>query len=122
MDENQQNDGLIAALKAWGCDVDSALPRFLDDRSMYATFIRQVVDEPSFVSLGKAIESGDAKASFEKAHELKGVVANMALTPIYETVVLIAEPLRAGKWSGVKENYAKLTEQWAHFRTIVLGK
>lgn len=116
MDENER---LLTALVNWGCDIPSALPRFLDDKGMYVMFVKQVVDEPSFGLLGQAIEAGDAKAAFEKAHELKGVVANMSLTPIYAIVVTIVEPLRAGKWTGVKENYAKLVTEWANFRKIV---
>ena len=119
MDENEK---LLADLVAWGCDVPSALPRFLDDKSMYYMFVKQDVDEPAFALLGERIAQNDVKGAFEKAHELKGVVANMSLTPIFNTVVSIVEPLRAGKWTGVKENYATLQNQWADFRKIVEGK
>ena len=37
-------------------------------------------------------------------------------------VVLIVEPLRAGKWTDVKENYGKLTEEWGEFRNLVNGR
>jgi hypothetical protein len=117
----QETDALLNKLIAWGCDVDSALPRFLDDKDLYCTFVRQVADEESFPLLGEAIKKNDAKTAFEKAHELKGVLANMSLTPLYDLVVEIVEPLRAGKFSGVADNYKKLQEQWTYFRTVILG-
>lgn len=118
---SQETDALLSKLYAWGCDVDSALPRFLDDKDLYCNFVRQVAEEESFPLLGDAIKKGDAKLAFEKAHELKGVLANMSLTPLYNLVVEIVEPLRAGKWSGVEENYQRLQDQWAYFRSAILG-
>jgi hypothetical protein len=73
------------------------LPRFLDDKDLYCNFVRQVAEEESFPLLGEAIAKADAKAAFEKAHELKGVLANMSLTPLFNTVVEIVEPLRGGR-------------------------
>jgi len=121
MNETEETEALLGRLTAWGCDIPSALPRFLDDKGMYAMFVKQVVDEPSFTLLGQAIQEGDAKAAFEKAHELKGVVANMSLTPLFNRVVLIVEPLRAGKWTDVKENYALLQKEWGEFKALVQG-
>lgn len=118
---SQETDRLLEKLIAWGCDVSSALPRFLDDKDLYCNFVRQVADEESFPLLGEMIEKADAKAAFEKAHELKGVLANMSLTPLYDTVVEIVEPLRAGKWTGVADNYKKLQAEWAYFRSSILG-
>lgn len=121
MSETDETEVLLGKLIGWGCDVASALPRFLDDKSMYVMFVKQVVDEPAFPLLGQAIASGDVKAAFEKAHELKGVVANMSLTPLFNRVVLIVEPLRAGKWTDVTENYALLQKEWGEFKALVQG-
>lgn len=41
-------------------------------------------------------------------HTLKGVLANLGLTPIYDIVVRIVEPLRAKSAEGVMEEYEKL--------------
>ena len=42
-------------------------------------------------------EAGDKAAAFEMAHALKGVLGNLALTPIYKPLSEMTELLRAGK-------------------------
>jgi hypothetical protein len=44
MNETEETEALLGRLTAWGCDIPSALPRFLDDKGMYAMFVKQVVD------------------------------------------------------------------------------
>lgn len=39
---------------------------------------------------------------------MQGVLANLGLTPIYDIVVRIVEPLRAKSAEGVMEEYEKL--------------
>ena len=41
------------------------------------------------------------RQAFECAHTLKGMLANMGLTPLYDIVVRIVEPLRAGETAGL---------------------
>ena len=41
------------------------------------------------------VEAGDKDAAFEAAHQLKGVLGNLALTPMYEPVAEMTELLRA---------------------------
>lgn len=40
------------------------------------------------------MKARDYTAAFEAAHTLKGVVGNMGLTPLYQAVCEIVEPLR----------------------------
>ena len=48
-----------------------------------------------FDTLGVKIAGGDLQAAFEEAHALKGVLGNLALTPIYNPVSEMTELLRA---------------------------
>ncbi len=84
------------------------MERFLNDEEMYVSFLPQVVDEPAFVRLGLALQRDDAKAAFEEAHMLKGVLGNMGLTPMYEVTCKIVEPVRRGETQGVEYDYEKL--------------
>lgn len=95
-------------LRAWNCDVDGALERFLDDEEMYLDFLNQITEEEAVGRLGEAIGRGDVQAAFDLAHTLKGVHGNMGLTPLYNLDIEIVEPLRAGSFDGVAENYSKL--------------
>ena len=55
--------------------------------------------------LGAALANRDYTAAFEAAHTLKGVVGNMGLTPLYEAVCVIVEPLRSRE---CRDDYAAL--------------
>ena len=69
----------------------------------------------------KAFKKGDTATAFDAAHTLKGVLANVGLTPLYNTTVEIVEPLRVGCTDNVAEKFVLLNEQRAKLRSI-LGK
>ena len=46
-------------------------------------------------------------SAFEAAHTLKGVTGNMGLTPLYDAVCTIVEPLRTRE---DREDYTKMYE------------
>ena len=68
---------LIDKLKAMGCDIDSAMGRFLNNEDFYARCFKKYIDDPSFDGLAAALESKDPVEVFEQSHTLKGVSANM---------------------------------------------
>lgn len=86
---------LTATLEAWHCDVAGAMRRFLNDESLFKMCFSQMMDDENFEALGTALQANDTTASFECAHALKGIIANMGITPLYDVVVTIVEPLRA---------------------------
>ena len=105
------NDQIIERLISLGCDVPGALPRFVGRRDFYCRMLTLVPNDENFEKLGAFLIAGDVKASFEAAHTLKGVLANMGLTPMYREVCAIVEPLRAGKTGGTQEHYDALMRQ-----------
>lgn len=118
---DNKNEQIIKALTAWGCDIAGAMPRFLNNKDFYCTLLSSVPEETAFIDLGQALHRNDVKTAFEKAHELKGVLANMGLTPMFELACVIVEPLRAGKTDGVVDNYKKLMEMREQLKTILRG-
>lgn len=99
---------VFQVLQKWGCDVDGALERFLDDKELYMTCLQIVTTDDNFTKLGVALEEQDVSNAFDYAHTLKGVFANLGLTPMFEIAEQIVEPLRAGSVSNLKEPYEKL--------------
>lgn len=87
----------INALREYGANVQEGLERCLNDEGFYLEMVRMALDEEGFKRLSDAIEAGDKKSAFEAAHALKGVLANVALTPLYEQVSEVTELLRARK-------------------------
>lgn len=87
-------EGLLAELKNWGCDIDGALERFLEDRQLYAECLRMAAEDPAYELLEKAFRAGAEQEAFDCAHTLKGVLGNLGLTPLFEAAVRMTELLR----------------------------
>ena len=85
----------IEQLRAWGADVDEALPRCLNNEAFYLRLVCKAVQEPTFDRLREALEAGDLARAFDQAHALKGVTGNLSLTPIDRPVREITEHLRS---------------------------
>lgn len=84
----------IDALRAYGADVDDGLRRCMNNEGFYLKLVEKVAADPSFDQLTEAVKSGDLARGFELAHALKGVTANLALTPVETPVREITELLR----------------------------
>lgn len=110
---------VLDRLRAWGCDLDGALERFLGDEELYKSCLPMVVEDGAFDGLKEALTADDRKKAFDCAHTLKGVFANMGITPMFDTVVKIVEPLRAGKNDGLLFVYEELSEEREQLRSII---
>ncbi len=110
---------LFVKLKEAECDVEGALARFLDDEDLYEQFFCELLNDEAFGKLGLALEENRIRDAFEYAHTLKGVIGNMGLTPLFETVCEIVEPLRIGSTDGVLVKYYELLKQKEYFSTFM---
>ena len=81
--------------EAYGANYQATMDRFLGNEKMYLRFLELFFQDESLQKLGEALNAGDLTAAFEAAHTLKGVAANMGLTPLYDAVCTIVEPLRS---------------------------
>ena len=87
----------IDALNRFGADTRNGLERCLNNEAMYLRLVNMALDDANFGRLAAAVESDDRKAAFEAVHALKGVMGNLALTPLYELSSELTELLRAEK-------------------------
>ncbi len=88
---------LIDALRDKGCDIDGTMSRFLNNEDFYKRCYTKLWNDPSFKGLGEALDARDVESAFHFAHTMKGVLANMGITPLLNEVIEIVEPLRAGQ-------------------------
>ena len=110
---------LLTDLRGRGCDIDSAMTRFLNNEEFYAKLYKKFVADPAFEGLGEALDTQDADLAFRHAHTLKGLTANMGLTPLYNLVEKIVEPLREGNCKPeLKKIYDELMEQMKVYRIL----
>lgn len=102
-----------------GCDMEGAMNRFLQDDHFYQECYGQVMKEPAFDLLGEAIRENNTQQAFHYAHTLKGVIANMGLTPLYEIIVRMVEILRQGTTDGIEPLYQELLKKKEEFSGLV---
>ena len=85
----------IEKLIEYGADTADGLERCLNDESFYLELIPSALDRANYERIETSVRSGDLDHAFEAAHALKGVLGNLALTPIYTPVSEMTELLRA---------------------------
>ncbi len=112
-------NALLTELRGRGCDIDGALARFLNNEDFYAKCFKKFIDDPAFEGLGKALAAKDVDIAFRHAHTLKGLIANMGLTPLYDLAVKIVEPLRAGQCEDeLLTYYQQLMDEMKTYRIL----
>ncbi len=88
---------LSALLNSIGCQSPAETSaRFLDDPDFYLEVVSEMLLDPGFKALGKQLTAMDTQSAFDTAHTLKGIIGNCGITPLYELIIQIVEPLRGG--------------------------
>lgn len=112
-------DHLLQELREWGCDIDGAMDRFMGDKELYFTCLHTVVKDKAFAGLGESLKEERISDAFDFAHTLKGVLANMGLTPMFDIVVKIVEPLREGNSDKLLPFYEELISSNEHLKQMI---
>lgn len=109
----------IEKLRDWGCDIVNTMPRMLDDEDFYIECLELIPDDPNFSMLETAISEHNISEAFNCAHTLKGVISNVGITPMYNVIVDIVEPLRNGKSDNLEGKINELSKMRAHLIDIL---
>ncbi|MBR0103316.1 MAG: Hpt domain-containing protein [Selenomonadaceae bacterium] len=87
----------IEELQAYGINTKEGLARCMNNSTFYFRMLGMGLKNVSFDKLEKLLAEGNLEEAFEQAHAIKGVVGNLAITPIYDKIADITESLRAKK-------------------------
>ena len=109
----------IDALKQFGADVDDGLSRCMGNEAFYFKLIGKVVEDKNFQALEDAVAAKDLDKAFDAAHSLKGVLGNLALTPVYEPVFEITELLRERKDIDYSEYLTTISEKRSELAALI---
>ena len=101
----------IDSLREFGANVDEGLERCMGMEDFYIEMIELGMSDERFELLGRNLEAKDLEEAFETVHALKGVIGNLALGPLYETICELTEHLRGRDEIDYKPLYDKLIEQ-----------
>ena len=85
----------IEKLNAYGANTGEGVERCLGSEDFYLELVGSVLEDGDPVPLRQALEAKDADAAFELAHALKGIYANLSLTPLLTPVSALTEILRS---------------------------
>ncbi len=101
----------IDTLRQFGANVDEGLERCMGMEDFYLEMVELGLSDERFNTLGDVLDSGNFDEAFETVHALKGVIGNLALAPLYNTICEITEHLRAKESVDYRALYDKLIEQ-----------
>ena len=91
----------------------------MGNEAFYFKLIGKVIDDKNFRALEDAVAAKDLDAAFDAAHSLKGVLGNLALTPIYEPVFEITELLRERKDIDYSEYLKTISEKRSELASLI---
>ena len=100
----------LEKLDEFGVDTKEGLTRCMNNQKFYFRMISMGLSNDSFEKLGKALEENNLEEAVEAAHALKGVLGNLALTPIYKPLSEMTEMLRAKKTADYTAMYEPIME------------
>ena len=106
-------------LRAYGVNINEVMERFVNDERLYYDCLHSFIEDISFAGLERAILSKEFKAAFEHAHTLKGVAANLGLTPLLTAINGIVEPLRRHDYSNLNQQYDAINAEREKLRKIL---
>ena len=106
-------------LKAFGADTDEGLARCLGNEAFYLKMVGMGIVDERFENLGPVLKEGDLDQAFEMVHALKGVLGNLALTPIYNVINEMTEKLRAREKADYMPLYDEMMEKRAKLLELI---
>ena len=105
------DEEILKALEDAGCDIRETLDEtFMGNVALYRRMLGKFAASDCPARLRAGFEEASAPAVFDAAHELKGVCANLGLTPLAALASEITETARAGGLDGVAERLAAFEE------------
>ena len=84
----------VEQLKAIGCNTSEGLARCMNNEAFYLMLVNKFIATIDLSKLENALKSNDLDTAFKEAHSLKGVAGNLSLTPLFNVLVEMVEPLR----------------------------
>ncbi len=97
----------IDALKELGADTEDGLRRCMNNETFYLRLVGMAIRDGGYAQLRAAVEDGNLREGFERAHALKGMLSNVSLSNLLAPVAEMTELLRAGE----QADYAPLLDK-----------
>ncbi|NCC67445.1 MAG: Hpt domain-containing protein [Clostridia bacterium] len=109
---------IINMLRDWGCDTDCIGGRFLGNEDFFLQMLQLGIADKNYPALQNAVCTGNVNDAFVYAHALKGTLGNLGITPAYELVSAMLEPLRHGDGSRMEADFRAFAEAFEKLKSI----
>lgn len=106
-------------LKEYGIDYDTAMQRCVNNEALYLKLAGKLPNMTEFDSLKQSIADKDLDSAFSYAHALKGIVSNLAITPLEEPIKEMTELLRAKQDIDYSEYINKMDDAYSRLCDIL---
>ena len=110
---------VLNRLKEKGCNIEKALERFFFDEELYMQCYSKLMESGEFVLVQKSIVAKEKDASLKATHTLKGVLANLELTPMREVVLEMEALIKIESWQEANRKCMELMEMKSVYRNIL---
>ena len=100
----------IEVLRNAGADVETGLSRCVGKEDLYLKLVNMGLGDAKFEELGPVLEADDLDKAFELCHALKGVIGNLAITPLFDALSAMTEKLRAREAADYSTMYSDILE------------
>ena len=108
----------IDKLKSFGADVNEGLTRCMNNESFYLMLIGKALADKGLELLNEQVAVKDLDGAFESAHALKGMYANLSLTPLSKPVIEITELLRSRTDTDYSVLLKEINDQYARLKAL----
>lgn len=84
----------LEKLREYGADVEEGLIRCMNKEEFYLILVGRAANDTRLEELEHQLSEHDLDGAFESAHALKGMYANLSLTPLSQPIDEMTELLR----------------------------
>lgn len=96
---------LLEELRVLGVDIEEALHRVRGNQELYKELIFCIPEDVVDYEIQSLLQQGDYDQAALNAHALKGEMANLGVTPLYNWYATINSLLKDGKHQEAQEEY-----------------
>lgn len=108
----------VENLKALGVNTEEGIARCIGKPEFYLKMVKAALNDDGFDKLEAAVAAGNYDEAFAAAHNLKGVAANLALTPLNEPLKELTDLLRPRVPVDCSNLLAECREQYAKLKAL----
>lgn len=108
----------IEQLKAFGCNVEEGLKRCMNNEAFYLMLINKFLTSTDLSKLENSLKENDLENAFKETHSLKGVCGNLSLTPLFNVLIEMVEPLRVKTEMDYMPLFEKLNKLFEELKSL----